>query len=149
MKNRPKQSVVGILKNKCRSLVVNAKSMLMRDVFAALLRDGEFASQFHLRPLATMLELYPKSNIGSNTIDPYRVWLGNLQPGLRPEASADLASHRTTSRRIIDDLFMYPCSCVLAGGLHNLRPEASADFVYRLLCLPITFGFWELIRFHP
>ena len=28
------------------------KSMLMRDVFAALLRDGEFASQFHLRPLA-------------------------------------------------------------------------------------------------
>ena len=52
MKNRPKQSVVGILKNKCRSLVVNAKSMLMRDVFAALLRYGEFASQFHLRPLA-------------------------------------------------------------------------------------------------
>ena len=29
-----------------------AKSMLMRDVFAALLRYGEFASQFHLRPLA-------------------------------------------------------------------------------------------------
>ena len=28
------------------------RSMLMRDAFAALLRDGEFASQFHLRPLA-------------------------------------------------------------------------------------------------
>ena len=28
------------------------KSMLMRDVVAALLRYGEFASQFHLRPLA-------------------------------------------------------------------------------------------------
>ena len=27
-------------------------SMLMRDVFAALLRDGEFASQFHMRPFA-------------------------------------------------------------------------------------------------
>ena len=27
-------------------------SMLMRDAFAALLRDGEFASQFHLSPLA-------------------------------------------------------------------------------------------------
>ena len=50
----------------------------MRDAFAALLRDGEFASQFHLRPLATMLELYPKSNMGSNTIDPYRLWAGKL-----------------------------------------------------------------------
>ena len=37
---------------RCRSLFFIAKSMLMRDVFAALLRYGEFASQFHLRPLA-------------------------------------------------------------------------------------------------
>ena len=35
-----------------RSLFFISKSMLMRDVFAALLRYGEFASQFHLRPLA-------------------------------------------------------------------------------------------------
>ena len=40
------------IENKCRSLLFIAKSMLMRGVFAALLRYGEFASQFHLRPLA-------------------------------------------------------------------------------------------------
>ena len=30
-----------------------AESMFMRDVFAALLMYAEFASQFHMRPLAT------------------------------------------------------------------------------------------------
>ena len=40
------------IENKCRPLLFIAKSMLMRGVFAALLRYGEFASQFHLRPLA-------------------------------------------------------------------------------------------------
>ena len=32
--------------------ILSMQSVLMRDVFAALLRYGEFASQFHLRPLA-------------------------------------------------------------------------------------------------
>ena len=40
------------IENTRRSLLFIAKSMLMRGVFAALLRYCEFASQFRLRPLA-------------------------------------------------------------------------------------------------
>ena len=39
-------------KHVCRSLFFIAKSMLMRDVFAALLSYSEFVSQFLLRSLA-------------------------------------------------------------------------------------------------